>query len=125
MTLNIDGRSVVPRPGQSLLDVSRQLGMDTDKLSNRPLAAKIAGEVFSLNYIPVRQKDADADRTSIRRAMAASGGHVRLLRYSDDTGREVYTRTAPGSRENELHRWFRPVHRCLWLSGVLRSRPEG
>ena len=79
MTLNIDGRTIEPRPGQSLLDLIRELDMDTGKLSNRPLAAKIAGEVFNLNYIPVRQKDAQTDRISIRRAMAASGGKISLL----------------------------------------------
>ena len=49
MTLYIDGRTVEPRPGSSLLSLIRELGMDRDKLSQRPLAAKIAGEVFNLN----------------------------------------------------------------------------
>ena len=33
------------------------------------MAAKIAGEVFTLNYIPVREKDAAGERPSMRRAM--------------------------------------------------------
>ena len=94
MQLMIDGRSVMARPDASLLDLVKELGMDADRLSGRPIAAKIAGEVFNLNYIPVRSKDLDADRPSIRRAMAASGGNVRLLYVADPTGREVYTRTA-------------------------------
>ncbi|MBE6974794.1 MAG: hypothetical protein E7436_04815, partial [Ruminococcaceae bacterium] len=94
MTLIIDGRPVEPRPGQSLLELVRSLGLDTVRLSDRPLAAKIAGEVFNLNYIPVREKDADPERPSIRRAMAASGGRVHLLRYTDSAGKEVYARTA-------------------------------
>ncbi len=94
MNLNIDGRAVQARPGQSLLDIIRDMGLVTGKLSTEPLAAKIAGEVFTLNYIPVRDKDADPERPSIRRAMAASGGQIHLLRYDDAAGREVYARTA-------------------------------
>ena len=94
MYLTIDGHRAEPWPGQSLLELVRVLGLDGDSLSSRPLAAKIAGEVFTLNYIPVRQKDADTDRPSIRRAMAASNGEVRLLRYGDEAGRECYLRTA-------------------------------
>ena len=94
MYLTIDGRSIQPQPGQSLLDLVKQLGLTGRTLSDRPLAAKIAGEVFTLNYIPLREKDAGPDRPSIRRAMAASGGEVRLLRYSDPAGKECYIRTA-------------------------------
>ena len=94
MKLIIDGHLVVAQPNQSLLDLVKQLGMYTGKLSSDPLAAKIAGEVFTLNYIPLREKELQPDRPSIRRAMAASGGQVHLLRYSDPTGRDTYTRTA-------------------------------
>jgi uridine kinase len=94
MTLNIDGYIVEPRPDQSLLEILREGGMVTDRLSTNPLAAKIAGEVFNLNYIPVRSKDVDPERPSIRRAMAASNGNIHLLRYGDTIGREVYSRTA-------------------------------
>ena len=94
MKLNIDGLNVEPRLGQSLLDLIRELGLDSAQLSRRPLAAKIAGEVFTLNYIPVREQEISSDRVSIRRAMAASNGQIQLLRYSDHTGRDTYTRTA-------------------------------
>ena len=94
MELRIDGHPITPKPGQSLLDLVKDLNMDTDFLSRRPLAAKIAGEIFTLNYVPVREMAADSDTPSVRRAMAASGGEVRLLRYHDEPGREVYTRTA-------------------------------
>ena len=94
MELRIDGNRVTAQPGQSLLELVNQLHLEGSTLSDRPLAAKIAGEVFTLNYIPVRQKDADADRSSMRRAMAASGGEVRLLRYADAQGKESYIRTA-------------------------------
>ena len=94
MYLNIDGKQVIPQPGQSLLELVKKLSQDSPSLRHRPLAANLAGEVFTLNYIPLREKDADPDRPSIRRAMAASGGQVRLLRYGDNPGKECYIRTA-------------------------------
>ncbi len=94
MNLTIDGRTICAQPDCSLLELIRQLELEGTTLANRPLAAKIAGEVFTLNYIPVRSKDAAADRPSIRRAMATSGGEVRLLRYGDEAGKECYLRTA-------------------------------
>ena len=93
MKLLIDGISVVPQPGESLLDLIRRLGLDSPLLSERPIAAKIAGEVFNLNYIPVRLQDVKEERTSIRRAMAASDGKIQLLRYDDPAGKDVYART--------------------------------
>lgn len=94
MKLHIDGNEIVATPGESLLDLVSRLGMISGKLSEDPIAAKIAGRVFTLNYIPVRQKDVTPERKSIRTAMAASGGNVNLIRYSDPTGRDVYTKTA-------------------------------
>ncbi len=93
MKLYIDGHAIEATPGQSLLDMAKQLGLLTGKLSTDPLAAKIAGEVFTLNYIPLRQKDLQPERDSIRKAMAASEGHVHLLRYSDAAGKDAYKRT--------------------------------
>ncbi len=93
MKLTIDGTEIQARRGASLLDLIRELGMDANLLSKRPLAAKIAGEVFTLNYIPLREKEGTQDRPSIRRAMAASGGEIRLLRYSDPSGKDAYNRT--------------------------------
>ena len=94
MNLTIDGRFIQADTGQSLLDLLRLLRLEGQNLSDRPLAAKIAGEVFTLTYIPVRKKEVQADRPSMRRAMAASGGMVRLLRYADPAGKECYVRTA-------------------------------
>lgn len=94
MNLKIDGRTVCAVPDRSLLEMVQQLDLAGSSLADRPLAAKIAGEVFTLNYIPVRSKDAAADRPSVRRAMEASGGEVRLLRYTDEAGKECYLRTA-------------------------------
>ena len=93
MDLRIDGYHISPRVGQTLLELIRELGLDSNALSARPLAAKIAGEVFTLNYVPVREKDIQ-ERATIRRAMQASGGEVHLLTIREEAGREVYTRTA-------------------------------
>ena len=94
MELKINGRSIQAEPGQSLLELISLLDLQGSTLSQRPLAAKIAGEVFTLNYIPVRPQTEDTEGTSIRRAMAASGGAVRLLYYRDEAGKECYIRTA-------------------------------
>ena len=93
MKLIIDNHEYFARPGESLYDMVRALGLTSEKLSCDPLAAKISGRVFTLNYIPLREKGA-VERTTIRKAMAASGGIVRLLRYTDEEGRETYVRTA-------------------------------
>jgi uridine kinase len=94
MKLYIDNREIEARADQSLLDMLTEMGLMTGKLSEDPIAAKIAGRVFTLNYVPVRQKDITPDRQSIRTAMAASGGIINLIRYTDLIGRDVYTRTA-------------------------------
>ena len=93
MKLLIDGIETTASPGQSLLEIVEGMGLMKGTLSSDPLVAKIAGRVFTLNYIPVREKDVK-ERESMRRAMAASGGVIRLLRYSDPVGRDAYKRTA-------------------------------
>ena len=106
MKLSIDGIIVTPNAGESLLEIIRKLNLDSMQLSTRPLAAKIAGEVFNLNYIPVREKDLTEERTSIRRAMAASEGIIHLLRYDDPAGKEVYARTAQFMLFLAIHRLY-------------------
>ena len=54
MLLRIDGHEIQPQPGQSLLDLVRLAGLDAPVFSKRPIAAKIAGDVFNLQYVPVR-----------------------------------------------------------------------
>lgn len=93
MKLIIDGKEVFAVPEQSLLEIVKGMGLIEGKLSVDPIVAKIAGRVFTLNYVPVRLKDV-AERESVRKAVTASGGVIRLLRYSDPTGRDAYVRTA-------------------------------
>jgi len=94
MKLYIDGYEVTPKPDESLLDIIKELGLITGKLSADPIAAKIAGDVFTLNYVPVRTKDIQLNKETERAAMAASGGEIKLLRYNDPRGSDAYRRTA-------------------------------
>ena len=47
MKLRIDGYEIEPQPGQTLLELVKNLGLDKAELLSRPIAAKIAGEVFN------------------------------------------------------------------------------
>ncbi len=94
MKLILDGRTVTALTNQSLYDIIHEMGLFYGKLSTDPIAAQIAGRVFTLNYIPEREKETSGERGSIRRAMAVSGGVIRLLRYTDPAGRDAYMRTA-------------------------------
>jgi uridine kinase len=94
MKLKIDGISAEAKVGESLLDIVRRIGLDSNTLKERPLAAAIAGETFTLNYIPVREQEVKSGtRVTLRRAMRASKGVISLLRYSSGTGRRVYERS--------------------------------
>ena len=94
MKLIIDNQEYTVRPGQSLYDVVKELGLVKGKLSTDPIAAKMAGRVFTLNYVPLREKETTPERSSVRKAVASSGGVVRLLTYNDQAGRDTYMRTA-------------------------------
>lgn len=94
MKLIIDNIEYTAKAGESLYDIAKNLGLFSGKLSSDPIAAKIAGRVFTLNYIPLREKDLAPERNTIRRAMNASGGVIRLIRYQDHAGRDAYMRTA-------------------------------
>lgn len=106
MKLRIDGLVYMAQPEQSLRNIIEQLHMDSRSFSQRPIAAKIAGEIFNLNYIPVRQKDIAAERSSMRRAMEASQGVIQLIRYADPAGKDIYTRTAQFVLFLALHRLY-------------------
>ncbi len=93
MKLTIDGTVIEAVADKSLYEMCEELGLFCGRLSTDPLAAKIAGRVFTLNYVPLRTKDIN-ERESVRRAVAASGGVIRLQRYRDPIGRDVYMRTS-------------------------------
>ena len=94
MQLTIDGITTEISAGERLLDVVRRLGLDSADLKTRPLAANIAGETFTLNYVPLREEGATTgQRVTLRRAMRAANGTVSLLRYDSARGNRVYERT--------------------------------
>lgn len=94
MQLTIDGIQTEVQCNESLLDIVRRLGLDSADLRCRPLAANIAGETFTLNYIPLREQDkGTTPRVTLRRAMRAANGEVTLLRYDSTRGNRVYERT--------------------------------
>ena len=94
MQLFIDGIPAEVNAGERLLDIVRRLGLDSTDLKTRPLAANIAGETFTLNYVPLREEQASANqRVTLRRAMRAGNGTVSLLRYDSARGNRVYERT--------------------------------
>ena len=94
MQLTIDGIQTEISAGECLLDVVKRLGLDSADLRTRPLAANIAGETFTLNYIPLREAgSSESPRVTLRRAMRAADGVVTLLRYDSARGNRVYERT--------------------------------
>ena len=94
MELIIDGRKITAQPEETLLDMVKRLGLLKGNLTEDPIVAKIAGEVFTLNYVPLRQKDVQPEQENTRAAMSYSDGKIKLLRYSDPRGRDAYGRTA-------------------------------
>lgn len=76
MQLNIDGQTVAIEQGQTIRDAVIKLDLESEKLSERPLAARMGGDVYNLSYTPY--KDAT----------------LRLIRYREDYGRRVYECTA-------------------------------
>lgn len=94
MKLRIDGIEAQVKPDQSLRALIKELRLERDDLTLRPLAARIAGEVFTLNYVPLRHKDTVPGGANVRRAMLASCGEISLLRYHDPSGKDTYVRTA-------------------------------
>ena len=121
MRLVIDGIVVNPQPEHRILDLVRQVGLDAEELSMRPVAAQIAGEVFNLNDIPVCTKEVEEERSSIRRAIEKSNGVIQLLRYRDPRGMEVYTRTAQFVLFLAIHKVYpdATVHRNCTIGSAL------
>ncbi len=95
MQIRINGIPADARPGESLREIVVRLGLDTESLKTRPIAADIAGEVFTLNYIPMRQKEQGDNPTTfrMRKAIRKGGGEVKLIRYGESRGRAIYERT--------------------------------
>ena len=93
LLLRIDGKEITAGVDDSLLALVKKLNLDTTDLKTRPLAASIAGEVFTLNYVPVREEGRESQRIILRRALRAAKGEVKLIRYDYKRGQRIYERT--------------------------------
>ncbi len=95
MQITVNDIPVEVQAGESLRDIVVRLGLDTSSLKTRPIAADIAGEVFTLNYIPMREKEQGDTPTTfrMRKAIRKGGGEVKLIRYEESRGRAIYERT--------------------------------
>ena len=93
MQLYIDNIPVEAQAGESLLSMVRRLGLDTDSLATRPLAARMAGDTFTLSYVPLRAGYGEGLSRAGRRAVRAAKGQIALVRYDDERGQRVYERT--------------------------------
>ncbi len=90
MLLKLDGTEVAARPDETLLTLIERAGLNIGALRDRPLAAQIGGEIFSLHYAPVRMREG---KETMRRHVALCGGDVKLLRIGDAQGWRLYRRT--------------------------------
>lgn len=90
MQLYLDGVETTAACEDTLRSLIQKAGLDDQSLSRRPLAAQIGGEIYTLNYDPVRMLDGTP---CARSAVDASAGQVKLLRYNDAAGKRVYERT--------------------------------
>ncbi len=88
MKLRINNLPFETVPGQTLLDAVKALHLRNDSFSENPIAAKISGELFSLNAKPDL-----IDSGTMKKALDASSGVVQLICYDDPVGKDVYTRT--------------------------------
>ncbi|MBQ1817914.1 MAG: nucleoside kinase [Clostridia bacterium] len=75
MKINLDGRETDFAPGTPILEMIEREGLFGRDLTNRPIAARIGGEVFNLAYTPMHEADID------------------LLYYAEEEGVKVYERT--------------------------------
>lgn len=75
MNMKIENVPVIMEPGQTILEKVKELGLDGKVLAERPLAARIGGEIFNLSYTPMHEADID------------------LIYFNDEEGVRVYERT--------------------------------
>lgn len=75
MLITVDGKTVTLETGGTVSEAIRLAGLNADTAGERPLAARIGGEIFNLNYTLKRDCE------------------LNLLRFADEEGRRVYERT--------------------------------
>lgn len=75
MNMILEKRPVRMEQGQTIMDMASGLGLMGESLRDRPLAARIGGEIFSLSYKPMYETE------------------IELIRFNDEEGVRVYERT--------------------------------
>lgn len=75
MIINLEKKPCSMELGQTILDMVNANGLGGTDLTDRPLAARIGGEIFNLAYTPMHEMDID------------------LIYYHDEEGARVYERT--------------------------------
>ncbi|MBO4384878.1 MAG: nucleoside kinase [Clostridia bacterium] len=75
MNIIIDGKACDMKQGQTIMDAAAGLGLMGSSLKDRPLAARIGGEIFNLSYTPMHESE------------------IELIRFDDEEGVRVYERT--------------------------------
>lgn len=90
MQLYLDNIPVEAECGETLLTLVKRAGLDAEGLARKPLAAQIAGAIYTLNNNPIQNTE---DGPQPRRVVRDAGGRIKLLRYGDDLGKRVYERT--------------------------------
>ncbi len=88
MQLTLDSIKITAESGETLKQLIERAGLDSTDVATKPLAARIGGEVFHLNYDPIRAQDGEP-----RSAVLNANGEIHLLRYNTSQGRRVYERT--------------------------------
>ena len=75
MNMILEGKPCEMAAGQTILEKIKELGLDGSSLAERPLAARIGGEIFNLSYTPMHEAEID------------------LVYFGDEEGVRVYERT--------------------------------
>ncbi|MCR5808485.1 MAG: nucleoside kinase [Clostridiales bacterium] len=75
MKVTIEGLPFEMRQGQTIMEAAEAIGLMGSGVKDRPIAARIGGEIFNLAYTPLYEAS------------------VSLLRYGDEGGSRVYERT--------------------------------
>ena len=55
MQLFLDGKAIEAQCGETLLTLVRRAGLDSLDMAQRPLAAQIGGDIYTLNVDPVHE----------------------------------------------------------------------
>lgn len=77
MQLFLDGKAIEAQCGETLLTLVRRAGLDSLDMAQRPLAAQIGGDIYTLNVDPVHETPTGIEpRQAVRRPRARSSSYA-------------------------------------------------